>query len=542
MSGNFCNKERVYVDKDATPAPIARQAGTSTRCLLTDIVNMFRDPSHPAALPCRRMIRHLTGTALMAALCGLLLSPTLPAADIKLPDMGASASNVFSPELDRRIGAAFMRQVRQQMTVIDDPEMQAYVRSMGMQLASNSHNAELRFSFFLVDNPVINAFAGPGGNIAIHSGLVDITESESELASVFAHEISHVTQRHLPRAFERQSQLSRPTLAAMLGALILTAVDPQAGQAALLAVQGGAAQMQIDFTRANEKEADRVGVQLMQYAGYDPHAMPDFFSRMAESAKFRRGQDIPEFLRTHPVTANRISEAEARVAKLPKSNYRDSLGYHHFVTRVRATLGTGQLDQTITEFERQLDSGQYKHEAAHRYGLAYALIKASRLKAADRQTRWLLEKSPDYMPYRVLDIRLKLANRHLGHAISAIDDALKLFPGNDTLLLLQGEALFLNQQPAQAAAVIDEFIAQNQQTPGGYRLRAQIATANGRPITAYQMEAEYHYWGGNLGRGIEALREAARQDNLDFITLSKIENRLRFFQSELTAEREIFGR
>jgi len=141
----------------------------------------------------------------------------------------------------------------------------------------------------------------------------------------------------------------------------------------------------------------------------------------------------------------------------------------------------------------------------------------------------------------VLDIRLKLARKNRAGALAAVDQALKLFPRNDGLLLLQGEALFLNNQLEQAAVVVDEYITRNIDIPGGYRLRARIAAARSRLITAYQLEAEYHYWGGYLQQGIGALREAARQDDLDFITLSKIENRLRFFQSELAAEREIFG-
>ena len=141
----------------------------------------------------------------------------------------------------------------------------------------------------------------------------------------------------------------------------------------------------------------------------------------------------------------------------------------------------------------------------------------------------------------MLEIRLQLARKNHASALRLIDQALTLFPGNDTLLLLQGETLLLLGQPERAAVVVDEYLARNSETPIGYQLQARIAAARGRIITAYQMEAEYHYWGGGLAQGIEALREAARQDNLDFITLSKIENRLRFFQSELAAEREIFG-
>ena len=477
---------------------------------------------------------------LILASLSLLPQSTL-AASVKLPDLGVNASSVFSPELDRRIGAAFMRQVRGGLSVMDDPEMQAYVRSLGLNLASHSDRPELRFNFFLVDNPVINAFAGPGGNIGIHSGLVSITDSESELASVFAHEISHVTQRHLPRAFERQSQLSMPTLAAMIGALILTAANPEAGQAALLAVQGAGAQAQIDFTRVNEQEADRVGIDLLARTGFNPRAMPNFFGRMAEASKFSRGNDIPEFLLTHPVTRSRIAESLTRVEKLPQLDYQDSLGYSHFAARVRATLGGNRPHQTVIKFASDLASGSYKDESAHRYGYAYALLAERQYEQADKQSGWLLARAPHYLPYQTLKIRLLIAQKQHQQAELMINQSLQLFPGSGSLQMLAGEVLLTNGKLGQAAETIESYIQRHHSDPNGYRLQSRIAAKASQTILAYQMEAEYNYWAGNLHRGIEALREAARQDGVDFITLSKIENRLRFFQSELAAEQEIFG-
>ncbi|MBL4620851.1 MAG: M48 family metallopeptidase [Immundisolibacteraceae bacterium] len=471
----------------------------------------------------------------------MILPQSLVAASVKLPDLGVNSSSVFSPELDRRIGAAFMRQVRSGLSVIDDPEMQAYVRELGLKLASNSDRPELRFNFFLVDNQVINAFAGPGGNIGIHSGLVSITKSESELASVFAHEISHVTQRHLPRAFERQSQLSTPTLAAMIGALILTAANPEAGQAALLAVQGGRAQAQIDFTRVNEQEADRVGIDLLTRTGFNPRAMPNFFSRMAEASKFSRGNDIPEFLLTHPVTRSRISESLSRIEKLPHLEYKDSLGYSHFAARVRATLGGRDSDQLLLRFATQLKSGDYKDQASHRYGYAYALLNERLYDEAETQSRWLLNKAPHYLPYQILKIRLLSAQKQHQRAEAMINESLKLFPGSGSLQLLAGETLMLNGKFEQASTIVEAYIQYHFSDPNGYRLQSRIAAQANQTILAYQMEAEHHYWAGNLRRSIEALREAARQDGVNFITLSKIENRLRFFQSELAAEQQIFG-
>jgi len=166
----------------------------------------------------------------------------------------------------------------------------------------------------------INAFAGPGGYIGVNSGLILMTEAESELASVIAHEIGHVTQRHLFRAAEAAGRLSIPTMAATLAAILLGTQSPAMGQAAIMAIQAGSVQFQINFTRENEEEADRVGMQTLANSQFDPRSMPTFFERLQQSTRYY-GQNIPEFLRTHPVTASRISDTRGRAETYPYKQY-----------------------------------------------------------------------------------------------------------------------------------------------------------------------------------------------------------------------------
>jgi len=246
--------------------------------------------------------------------------------ELDLPDIGDSSGSAVSPEFERRLGKAFMRSVRQHAAIVDDPEVEGYIESIGYKLAANSDNNSLAFTFFVVDSPDINAFAAPGGVIGVNSGTILNSRSESELAGVLAHEIAHVIQRHMARQFERAGQFSLPSTAALLGAILLAVVSPQAGQAALAVVTGVSIQSQINFTRTNEEEADNVGIQLLARSGYDPQGMPSFFERLQQKSQFYQG-NAPEYLRTHPLTTSRIADSKARASRYKHVNYVNTANY-----------------------------------------------------------------------------------------------------------------------------------------------------------------------------------------------------------------------
>ena len=232
--------------------------------------------------------------------------------NVELPDIASSAESLFTPVEEQRIGRAFMRSIRDSLPIIEDQLLSDYINALGQRLVSKLKTTPQNFYFFLVNQQEINAFAGPAGNIGVNSGLILATESESELAAVLAHEISHITQHHLARAFEDAGNLSIPTAALLLAAILLGATTGAgAGIAAAAGVQAAAIQHQLNFTRADEQEADTMGMKLLAAAGFDPHAMPAFFERLSQSSRLDEN-NAPEFLQTHPVTSNRIADAMGR--------------------------------------------------------------------------------------------------------------------------------------------------------------------------------------------------------------------------------------
>ncbi len=311
-------------------------------------------------------------TVLLLALVGLPLpQQAQEISSIELPDMGDSSGTLMTPEEENEFGEAFFRSLNAQITINQDAEIQQYIQTLGEKLVANSDAPAHPFHFFVVLENDINAFAGPGGYIGVNSGLLIMTEAESELASVMAHEIAHVTQRHLFRAAEAAQRLTIPTMAATLAAILLGSQSPAMGQAAIMAIQAGSVQFQINFTRENEEEADRVGMQALAHAQFDPRSMPTFFERLQQSTRYY-GQNIPEFLRTHPVTASRISDTRGRADTYPYKQYPDSLYYQLTKAKIQA-LTAQDLPEIARYFQGKSAQGTAEQRVVARYGLGLIL-------------------------------------------------------------------------------------------------------------------------------------------------------------------------
>jgi predicted Zn-dependent protease len=237
-----------------------------------------------------------------------------------LPDIGSPASSVLSLDDEYRIGLQIVRQLRDEGQVIDDPESTEYLQALGSRIvAQATGDSAQRFQFFFVRDDTINAFALPGGFIGVNYGLVLATRNEAQLAGVLAHEIAHVTQRHIARRVRSQGRQSIATMAAILASILLGAAtgSSDAAMGGISMAQGAAMQQQINFTRANENEADRVGMGFLAAAGFDPYGMPDFFETMGRRTSLSAGNRnlLPEILQSHPVTTNRIAESRSRAAQ-----------------------------------------------------------------------------------------------------------------------------------------------------------------------------------------------------------------------------------
>jgi predicted Zn-dependent protease len=450
----------------------------------------------------------------------------------QLPDIGEVAGAIMTPAEEKRLGQAFMRSVRSSTKVIDDPLFTDYMSDLGKKLAQHTPTTGLGFSLFLIDDPRINAFAGPAGHIGVFSGLVMTAETESELAAVVAHEISHVTQNHLRRTWQAASKLGVSQAAIRLGAVILgAALGSDAGIAAATLGQAGLAQQQLNFSRANEQEADRVGISLLAEAGYDPRAMPSFFQRLGRASR-TQSSTLPEYLRTHPVTTSRISDSLNRADTFPYRQRTDDVRFH----LLRAALREREHfdpKQAVLLFRRTLEDGRYRNETAERYGYVLALMRSKRLTDARRELNKLLPTNPGIKELVIVDARLHEQTGETERAIATLRRALLIHPGNAALTQTLAEILLRSEKAQAAYLLLKAGMSAPQAGIWRYALLARAASSSGRPAEGHEYLAEYHYALGQLAPAVLQLEIALRDYDLDFYDSSRLEARLRGIKAEL---------
>jgi predicted Zn-dependent protease len=475
---------------------------------------------------CRARLLRLSAALLLAATAAWGQQSALSGGteEPELPDIGNSARAVLSPERERILGEAFMRSIRRSLRFVEDPLVESYIQSIGSRLASYSDNRERRFSFFVVDSPQINAFAGPGGYIGINSGLILATETESELAAVMAHEIAHVTQGHIARSVEMSDTMSVPTIAAMLASLVLATQSSEAGQAALMASLAGSAQTQIDFIRRNEKEADRVGIRTLARSGFDPLSMPGFFQKLQEASRYNIST-APEFLRTHPVTRSRIADSMNRAERYPYRQVEDSLDFQLMRARLRA-LASKDPRAVAERFAEALKLGQYRSRDAVRYGLALSLTELGRTAQARSQLQALLKEHPDYIAFLLAEADLEERDGKGAEADAVLRGALDLYPGNYALSVAYARLLLRRDRAAQARDLLREYLRDQPARPLLYQLLAQAEEAVGDSVAAHEALAEYRYLMGDTQGAIDQLEMTERGPERNFYQASRIEARL----------------
>lgn len=481
-------------------------------------------------------LRRQRMVAIASALaCLLSVWPAWGAANrIELPDMGASAGAALSPAQEKEIGKEFMRAVRQELVVLDDPEIDAYINSLGAELSSHSGAQDQSFTFFVLKDSAINAFAAPGGYIAVNSGLILASQSEAELAAVMAHEIAHVTQRHIARRFEAMNNLRLPSLAAMAAAILIGMASPDAGMAAMAATQAGQAQMQINFTRANELEADRVGMQTLAAADFDPRAMPAFFDRLEQVTRYY-GRP-PEFLLDHPVTENRIADTRGRAEQYPYKQRADSLAYQ--LVRAKLAVMTAQTPGAAVEkFEQAVKTGRYQSREAAVYGYGLALADAGDKEGARRQLRTLHDQDPDNIAYRSALAKVELAAGNTDTSLRLYAEGLDLYPDNKQLVQGYAAALLEAQRPGEARSLLRDYKRNQTLDPPLYRLLALSEGRAGDPVEGLLDMAEYHHQMGDTALAIQQLEQARKLRPTDFYQASRIEAELKTLKNELAEQK-----
>lgn len=463
----------------------------------------------------------------------LILLPLFSSASqFDLPELGESSATSLTPEQERYIGAEMLQRMRRADLIIEDPLVANYIKHVGQSLSVHTQS-EFDFTFFVVNAPGINAFAIPGGYIGIHSGLILASRNESELASVIAHEIAHVTQHHLARGIELANRMQLPMSVALIAAILLSGGDADVVNAAMAASAGGSQQMQLDFTRAHEHEADRVGIQLLADAEYDPRGMTGFFSRLQEEARYY-GEGLPEFLSTHPVTTARLAEAQSAADKYPPVMRLSPPTY--LVAKARLRLHHAKNPSILM---KELESDERKPDETTLYLTAITESALNQFKKAEMRLQGLLVKRPESIAYRETLGQLQYQQGAHTQAIRLYREGLRLYPNNEVLTLSLVKVLIADKQYQAGREQLQEVLRHQPESSTAYRLLAELESAAGNLADSYLAQAEFYQRINEPHSALEQLKQAKRIKNLDFYHSERVEALKKEIEEQVIRERTL---
>jgi len=459
----------------------------------------------------KRNKTYLCRLGLAVLIAGTSLASVAQTERVELPDMGASADTILSRAEEAEYAKALVRQMRAYEVLNEDPLISAFFEDMGFRLASHSDRPDKPFTFVIINQDIVNAFAAPGGVIALYSGLILAADDENEVAGVLAHEIAHITQQHLYRALENQQAMTIPIALAMLGLILIGGGSGEAIQGALLGGQAAAQQASIFFTRQNETEADRIGIRTLSRAGYDPIGMVEFFEKMGRMTR-AMGEGPPEYLRTHPVSVSRVTEAKNRVENMPKPEPSDGRDFYLVQARLRATIEE-YPDTALEYFNHRLE-----------YKKARKLLES--LMARDQHVVYELQLAD-----------LDLDSGHERAALDRLDDLYHSFPGNHAISLQYGRALLKSRDPAQAetaSVILRQQLLTHPDDPMLYELYGRASNTADDFVRAKEAIAESYYLRGGTHEAVLQLQELSGRDDLDYYQRARITDRLNELRVELS--------
>lgn len=422
-----------------------------------------------------------------------------------LPEIGVVASDAISLDKEVRIGDILMRQLRGQAPIINDPVLDEYIQDLGNRLVAQAENVKFPFNFFLINSPDINAFAFFGGNVGTHTGLIFNADNESELASVLAHEVSHVTQRHIARRIQSQQRSSPLQIASLFGSILLAIANPEAGIAAVSASQAAAAQASINYTRSNEKEADRIGIQILAQSGYDPEAAATFFGKLAE--KYRLRSTPFAYLLTHPLPQSRIADARSRAANFPSRRVPESLNFHLAKARIIARY-YGNPKDNITEFESIISKQRYVIEDAALYGLALSRFENEEYDKAEKIISHLREKAPDNMFYIDTTTDIYMALKQHDKAIELLTERAKRTPRNSVITLNLANVLIDKGDIDKATQILKDYLLVDSNNFLALQLLSDAYGKSRQMLEMHQSKAEVYALVAAYPRAIDELHSA----------------------------------
>lgn len=481
----------------------------------------------------------------LTVLCSLLLTVTLShravAADIDLPDIGLSASAGIPEEDENQYARQLLRAMRNAGVLVEDPLLEEYLNTLAIRLTEVSEKPEQRYGFVMLRDRSLNAFATPGGLIAVHTGLITAAENESELAAVIAHEIAHVSQKHIVRAIERSQKAQWPVLLASLAAMAL-ARDADAKMGALTTGFAAIQQLQINYTRSNEFEADRIGIRTLKRAGFDVHAMAGMFGRMQRATVIAPEERLPEFLRTHPVTTTRISEAKARAVELGADQIRPVVNSDIY-RWMRARVKVVELEDPRTAI-RQFEEAKRTQPNANEldYGIAVAALLARDAPLARRTLAQLRPSSETRMAYRIAQAELlRLEN---GDWLESYEQLASAYPNHRVVARSFATALLESATPSAGQRVVElmkPLIGLASSDPALYELLGRGHELAGDEIRAGEAYARAHALRGAFEDALLQLQTLASRPRLDYYQRARLDAQIAELTPVVIAVRERYG-
>ncbi len=529
-----------------------------------------------------------------ALLLTLMLAPAGPAPaqdSLRLPDIGSSAGELLTPARQEEYGGMMLRELRNYGYLLDDPLIDDWLQALGDRLGAYSDRPEQRYTLFMLRDRQINAFATLGGYIGVNAGLVLTAEREDEVAAVLAHEMAHVTQQHVLRGVERAQRDQIPILLGMLAAVVAAQAaggssSGDASQAAIISAMGLMQQNQINYTRANEHEADRLGIRALARSGYDVDAMADFFARMSFATRGNSGgYSVPEYLRTHPVNTTRIAEAKQRadqmrgrsvtatttvgevdgetvsrvervVAEPPAQpqlppllagrgnpllpaglelaslggSARPSGATGHFEwarERLRALSAT-TTDAAVREYEALRRASPSGLSPAQRYGLAVVRL-SSEPAAVAGELRQLLEEDPQNLWVALALAEAEAQTGRTAEANARLDQLLQRHPGHRAVVLTYARVLVAQGNEAagkRAQEVLRPLLARSGNDPVFQRTFARACELAGDSARAGEAYAEAAFLNGRPEQALIQLETLKKRGDLDYVARARIDARI----------------
>lgn len=450
----------------------------------------------------------------------LILSTSTVNAESELPDIGGSGYSIITLQQEYNLGRAWARLLRGQARIYEDALVSQYIEDLTWSLVSHSQLQDRRLEILVLDNPTINAFAAPGGIIGVHSGLILTAQSEGQLASVLAHELAHLSQRHFAAQLEEQRRNRPFFLASMLGSLLVAAADPEAGVAAIQSSMAASISSRLSFSRQNEREADYIGMQTLTSAGYSPFAMSEMFTRLQESARFSKKP--PEFLLTHPVTQSRISDALNRAEQFPKGKSIDNT-LHFNLVRARVQANYAKDKTPLLKKYQTLQETTDNDDV--RYAIAYTAIKLKEFELAKAEISKFSEEFSNKLSARLLRAELATEEENYSSALEQLQTLHSLYPGNHAISFLIADVYLHANQPEKASEVYEKIVQNHPNDSRAWYLLAESYGLEGNIIGVHEARIEYFLLTANVDRAIKQIDYALKDPKITESEKARVEQR-----------------